>query len=89
MEQVLEYIAGPTGGMVVAALTMYGGYKLVVVHLLPLAKQWIERHFAHIDTLMEEHRQDREVFQTAITNLAGRLDNIEEDVESIKERLNG
>ena len=89
METVLEYIAGPTGGMVVAALTMYGGYKLAVSHLIPLAKSWIEQHFRHIDELMGEHKKDREVFQEAILHLTGRLDKIEGDVESIKEKLDG
>lgn len=89
METVLEYIAGPTGGMVVAALVLYGGYKLVVVHLLPLAKAWIEQHFHHIDELMEEHKKDREVFQEAIHHLTGRLDKIEGDVQEIKEKLDG
>tara|TARA_A100001201_G_C3958367_1_gene161857 strand:- start:172 stop:441 length:270 start_codon:yes stop_codon:yes gene_type:complete len=89
METVLEYIAGPTGGMVVAALVLYGGYKLAVSHLIPLAKSWIDKHFEHIDELMDEHKKDREVFQEAILHLTGRLDKIEGDVESIKEKLDG
>jgi hypothetical protein len=89
VDTVLELIAGPTGGMVVAALVLYGGYKLVVSHLVPLAKSWIEQHFKHIDNLMEEHKKDREVFQEAILHLTGRLDKIEGDVQEIKEKLDG
>lgn len=86
-EEILGLVTGPFGAFAVLLGVLIVSYNLVVKHLLPLAKHFIDNHLRQIDQLLEEHKQDRQVYKESIEKIINRLDKVEDDVAYIKGRI--
>lgn len=88
-EEVLQLIMGPFGALATMAVVLFGIYNMVVKHLLPLVRGGLDRHLSQIDTMLEQHKKDRELYRESILFITQRLDKVEDDVAYIKGKLDG
>ena len=88
-EELLALIMGPFGALVVLSAVLIGIYNLVVKHLLPLVRGGLDKHLSQIDTMLEQHKADRELYRESILFITQRLDKVEDDVAYIKGKLDG
>ena len=51
LDQLLPYIAGPGGAIVVCLLVGIGIYRLMVYMFVPMLQRSIDRHFLQVDEL--------------------------------------
>jgi len=87
LEQILEMVLGPFGALVVLCVVIYGIYSLGVKHLLPMLSSAVDRHLDQVDRMLNEHREDREIFKQTIEKIVDRLDKVEDDVAYIKGKI--
>lgn len=87
MEQILQMALGPFGALVVLCVVIYGIYSVGTKHLLPIVQGAVDRHLDQVDRMLEEHREDREIFKATIEKIVDRLDKVEDDVAYIKGRI--
>jgi hypothetical protein len=87
MEGLIEMVLGPFGALVVLCVVIYGFYSMGVKHLLPLLQGAVDRHLDQVDRMLEEHKEDREIFKQTIEKIVDRLDKVEDDVAYIKGRI--
>ena len=87
MEQILQMALGPFGALVVLCVVIYGIYSVGTKHLLPIVQGAVDRHLDQVDRMLEEHREDREIFKQTIEKIVDRLDKVEDDVAYIKGRM--
>ena len=87
MEQILQMALGPFGALVVLCVVIYGIYSVGTKHLLPIVQGAVDRHLDQVDRMLEEHREDREIFKSTIEKIVDRLDKVEDDVAYIKGRI--
>jgi len=83
-EEIATLIMGPFGALIVLAAVVVGIYNLVVKHLLPLVRTGLDRHLNQVETMLEEHKKDRELYRESIMLISARLDKVEDDVAYIK-----
>jgi len=88
-EELLALIMGPFGALVVLSAVLIGIYNLVVKHLLPVVRGGLDRHLSQVETMLEEHKKDRELYRESILFITQRLDKVEDDVSYIKGKLDG
>jgi len=88
-EELLALIMGPFGALVVLSAVLVGIYNLVVKHLLPVVRGGLDRHLSQVETMLEEHKKDRELYRESILFITQRLDKVEDDVSYIKGKLDG
>ena len=88
-EELLTLIMGPFGALVVLSAVLIGIYNLVVKHLLPVVRGGLDRHLSQVETMLEEHKKDRELYRESILFITQRLDKVEDDVSYIKGKLDG
>ena len=88
-EELLALIMGPFGALVVLSAVLLGIYNLVVKHLLPVVRGGLDRHLSQVETMLEEHKKDRELYRESILFITQRLDKVEDDVSYIKGKLDG
>ena len=88
-EELLALIMGPFGALVVLSAVLIGIYNLVVKHLLPVVRGGLDRHLSQVETMLEEHKKDRELYRESILIITQRLDKVEDDVSYIKGKLDG
>jgi hypothetical protein len=88
-EELLQLILGPFGALATMAVVLFGIYNMVVKHLLPLTKSALDRHLSQVETIIEEHKKDRELYRESILIITQRLDKVEDDVAYIKGKLDG
>jgi len=74
---IAPLLAGPASAVVVLVLVLWGLYKLVVVHFLPLASKAIDRHLGQIDKLIETQRDESKGILKALTAIDKRLARLE------------
>ena len=70
-------LAGPASAVVVLVLVLWGLYKLVVQHFIPLASKAIDRHLSQIDRLIETQRDESKGILKALTAIDRRLSRLE------------
>jgi hypothetical protein len=87
MQEILELALGPFGALVTLCVVIYGIYSLGTKHLLPILQGAVDRHLDQVDRMLEEHREDREIFKQTIEKIVDRLDKVEDDVAYIKGRI--
>jgi hypothetical protein len=58
-------------------LVLWGLYKLVVIHFLPLASKAIDRHLTQIDRLIETQRDESKGILKALNAIDRRLSRLE------------
>lgn len=82
--QVLEYLIGPAGAVVVMAMMLYGVYKIVVERLLPLTERLAQRHLDQFDRLIDAHDKDRAVWAAGLAKLEADFDDLRGDVHEAR-----
>jgi hypothetical protein len=87
LEQIMEMVLGPFGALAVLCVVIYGIYSLGVKHLLPMLSSAVDRHLDQVDRMLEEHKEDREIFKQTIEKIVDRLDKVEDDVAYIKGKI--
>ena len=83
-ETLAELILGPFGALATMACVVWGSYNMVVKHLLPLVRIGLDRHLSQVETMLEEHKKDRELYRESILFITQRLDKVEDDLSYIK-----
>ena len=80
LELVLNAIAGPSSGIVVALLSMFGFGYFLVKFLLPQQER-------ELDKVLASHEADRKTFEKSVGAMSKRLDKIEDDLTVIKSKI--
>lgn len=80
LELILSAAAGPASGVVVALLCLAGFGWFLIKYLLPQQER-------QLDKVLEDHKEDRKVFEKSVTTMTRRLDKIEEDLVVIKTKI--
>ena len=60
LDQLLPYIAGPGGAIVVCLLVGIGIYRLMVYMFVPMLQRSIDRHFLQVDELNARNHAEHE-----------------------------
>ncbi len=55
IDQLLPYIAGPGGAIVVCVLVGWAVYRLLVHFAVPLMQGAVDRHLAQVDEMNQRH----------------------------------
>jgi len=77
---ILTALAGPAAAVVCLLVVLYGIYYLVAKSLIP----GIRDGFARV---MDEHKEDREMYTATIEKITDRLDMLTDTVSRIGQRL--
>jgi len=94
IETLIPAVAGPASAVIICVgVLVFIGY-LVIKHVLPSIEKRFTESQANIDSLMTEHKADRETFHNAITaltagqtSIATKMDNLIEEVKEIKDTV--
>lgn len=78
---------GPFGALAIMVTILYGIWRFVNEHVVPLTKTYVENQNTSMKEILVEHAKTREVFSEAITCLVGRIDRVEISIESIQKDL--
>jgi hypothetical protein len=76
LELIINAIAGPASGIIVALLCLSGFGFFMIKYLLPQQDR-------HIDKLLDDNKEQRKLFEKSINTVARRLDKVEDDVSDI------
>ena len=77
LEVISHLISGPASAVGVCMIFIFGAYRLIVNKALPQFQ-------SNLDQILEEHREDREVFKSSIELMDRRLSAVEAEVKEIK-----
>lgn len=80
VELVLQSVAGPASGIVVAILSMFGFGYFLVKFLLPQQER-------SLDKVLESHVEDRKSFEKSILTMSKRIDRVEESLEEVAKNV--
>lgn len=58
LDQIIPYIAGPGGAIVVCVLVGWAVYRLLVYVGAPLLKSAVDRHLAQVDEMNQRHSDE-------------------------------
>ena len=65
---IVELLTGPVSGLFVVLIILYG-----IASYVPKV---VDRHFATVDRILDEHAQDREVYQKTMSDLTREIGNM-------------
>jgi hypothetical protein len=71
------YLAGPGAAVVVLMVVLYGLYRLVISHFVPLASALGKRHLDQIDLLIANQRMEGAAFTKTLASIDRRLARLE------------
>jgi hypothetical protein len=74
---IAPYLAGPGAAVLVLLLVGAACYRLVVEHLVPMARTMAARHLDQIDQMLEQQRRDSEATVSALRGIDARLARLE------------
>ena len=74
---------GPAGGLVVSLAVLYGGYRLIIHQLIPLAHKHLEDVDARWKEQMESHLADRDQFKMSVRSIRAGHKDVAEKIESV------
>jgi len=60
IDQLVPYIAGPGGAIVVCVLVGWAVYRLLVHVGAPLLKSAVDRHLAQVDEMNQRHSEEHQ-----------------------------
>jgi len=66
---VLPYLVGPGAAVVCLLIVGAALYRLVVVHVMPIASHAIDRHLKQIDALIESQKVEAQQTAKALSSL--------------------
>lgn len=85
LSEILPWITGPAGALVVMAGVLLGIYRIVDTRLLPAGERFVERHLAQVDKIVSSHDEDRKVWADGLQALRADVDTMKNDVHAIRE----
>ena len=68
LDQVIPYIAGPGGAIVVCVLVGWAVYRLLVHFAVPLMQGAVDRHLAQVDEMNQRHSDEHRQIIDALNN---------------------
>ena len=87
---VLNMITGPLGALVLSTAILYWLANKIV----PILQKYLEGQnekfgdlVKALEKTVDSHEADRHTFESAIAGLTQRLDNVEDDVKQIKDKI--
>lgn len=87
---LIEAVTGPLGALVLSTAILYW----LAAKVLPILQKYLETQNEKLHDLVralektvDSHEADRKTFEAAISGLTQRLDTVEDDVKSIKQKL--
>jgi hypothetical protein len=79
-----EIAVGPGGAVIVLLLVLGAIYKMITSHAFPILKSYLKQNQENLENIMEEHKEDRKAFESAILGLSKRQDRFEEDLTDVR-----
>lgn len=77
VEGLAPYLAGPGAAVIVLMAVLYGLYRLVIVHAVPLVAQLGKRHLDQIDVMISVQREEGKAIAKALATIDRRLARLE------------
>lgn len=71
LDQLVPYIAGPGGAIVICVLVGWGMYRLMVFYFVPLLQAAIDRHLAQVDAMDARHSAEHQRIMDRIDQAVG------------------
>lgn len=84
MEELLPWITGPAGALVVMGGVLIGIYRIVDTRIIPAAERFVDRHLTQVDKIVSSHDEDRKVWADGLQALRSDVDTMKEDVHAIR-----
>jgi len=84
LESIINLAIGPAGSVVVLLLVLFAVWKIATAYLFPLLREYISNQQHNFREILDEHKEDRKVFTTAIQSLMKRQEKVEDDLSDIK-----
>ena len=78
---MIQLLTGPVGALVLCLGAIFVIGRWIGQHL-PV---WVNRHLDQFDTVIKEHKEDREVYKQSFYDMTLELNNVGKEVKSIKE----
>ena len=78
---MIQLLTGPVGALVLCLMALFVIGRWIGNHL-PV---WVNRHLDQFDTVIKEHKEDREVFKKSLYDITLELNNVGKEVKSIKD----
>jgi len=82
-EQLLDLLTGKAGALVLSLMIIYFTVKsvqAVAVWIDVKLTKWVERHLKQIDSMLEESKADREMYQQSMLKILEQFDVIEDRI---------
>jgi len=90
MDQLINAVSGPFGALALSVAILWWLANKIV----PIIQAYLEKQndrlgdlVRAIEKTVNAHEADRKTFEKALTNLSTRLGRVEEDLSTIKEKL--
>jgi len=80
IELILQSVAGPASGIVVAILSMGAFGYFLIKFLLPQQERGL-------DKILESHADDRKSFEKSIMTMSKRIDRVEDSLEEVAKNV--
>ena len=87
---LLGAVTGPLGALALSTAILYW----LATKVVPILQAYLEGqneklndHVRALEKTVDSHEADRKTFESAIHGLTQRLDNVEDDVRTIKQKL--
>jgi len=87
---LIETVTGPLGALALSTAILYW----LAAKALPIMQKYLETQNEKLHDLVralektvDSHEADRKTFETAISGLSQRLENVEDDVRAIKQKI--
>jgi hypothetical protein len=77
LTSLAPYLAGPGAAVIVLMAVLYGLYRLVIVHAVPLASALGKRHLDQIDSLIANQRAESVAITKTLSSIDRRLARLE------------
>lgn len=85
LSEVLPWLTGPAGALVVMAGVLIGIYRIVDTRIIPAAERFVDRHLQQVDKIVSSHDEDRKVWADGLQALKADVDTMKLDVHAIRE----
>ena len=69
LDQLVPYIAGPGGAIVICCLVGWGVYRLLVHYFVPLVEGAVNRHLDQVDRMVEKHSEEHAAIIKALQDI--------------------
>ena len=99
IERVLSLAMGQGGALVLSLMMIYfivKSIKVIAIWIDTKLTNWVERHLAQIDSMLDESKEDRKMYQQSMLKILEQFDVIEDRIiyqgkqlERIEKKIGG